>query len=374
VTAAAADRPRIAAPPRGLPRLLAGLDPEGRVDLDSHLERYGALPHLGAELIALVEESGLRGRGGGGFPAARKMAAVASHSGRSVVVVNAVEGESASGKDRALLRHLPQLVLDGAVLAAEAVGAQEAIVAVGGASEIEIAALASAITARARRGLDGRVRLRAVSAPRTFVAGEETALVRFLDGGPAKPTFTPPRPFERGIGGAPTLVHNAETLAHVALVARFGPGWFRELGSADEPGSAHVTLSGAVRRAGVYEIALGTTVEHVLERAGGASAPLRAVLVGGYFGGWLDSGTATGLPLLDAALSPHGAGLGARAIVALPADACGVVETARVARYLADESAGQCGPCVFGGIYSRLQATARGCLRRLTSYPNLTQD
>src|SRR5439155_24422709 len=139
-------------------------------------------------------------------------------------------------------------------------GARRAIVAVGGATEIEIAALASAIAARARYRLDGRVRLRVVSAPTAFVAGEETALVRFLDGGPAKPTFTPPRPFERGVGGAPTLVHNAETLAHVALAARFGPEWFRELGSADEPGSALVTLSGAVRRAGVYEIALGTTV------------------------------------------------------------------------------------------------------------------
>jgi NADH:ubiquinone oxidoreductase subunit F (NADH-binding) len=349
MTAATADRPRTAAPPRGLPRVLAGLGPDGRtIDLESHLDRYGAHPRLGLELIGMVEQSGLQGRGGGGFPAGRKMAAVASHGGRPVVVVNAVEGEPASGKDRALLRHLPHLVLDGAVLAAEAVGAREAIVAVGGATELEIAALSSAIAARARRRLDGRVRLRAASAPAAFVAGEETALVRFLDGGPAKPTFTPPRPFERGVGGAPTLVQNAETLAHVALIARFGPSWYRELGSEDEPGSALVTLTGAVARPGVYEFELGTTLEHLLAQAGGAAEPLRAVLVGGYFGGWLDAATALPLPLLDAALAPYGAALGARAIVALPADACGVVETARVARYLADESAVQCGPCVFG--------------------------
>lgn len=360
MTAAAAARPRTAAPPGVLPRLLGGLSPDGRaVDLDSHLDRYGAHPRLGPELIAVLGQSGLQGRGGGAFPVARKLAAVASRPGRPVVVVNAVEGEPASGKDRALIRHLPQLVLDGAVLAAEAVGAREAIIAIGGAPEIEIVSLTSAIAARARRRLDGRVRLRAVSVPNAFVAGEETALVRFLDGGPAKPTFTPPRPFERGVGGAPTLVQNVETLAHVALVARFGPDWFRELGTEDEPGSALVTLTGAVSRVGVYEIELGTTFEHMLGQGGGAAEPLRAILVGGYFGGWLDADVALRLPVLDAALAPHGAALGARAVVALPTDACGVVETARVARYLAGESAGQCGPCVYG-----LEAIA-GALGRL---------
>jgi NADH:ubiquinone oxidoreductase subunit F (NADH-binding) len=351
VTSAPAPRPRAVAAPRGLPRLFAGLAAGGEtVGLDAHLDRWGAHParQLGPDLIGLLEESGLRGRGGGGFPAGRKLAAVASRSGSAVVVVNAVEGEPTSGKDRALIRHLPHLVLDGAALVAEAAGAREALVAVGGASELEVAALTSAIGARARRRLDGRLRLRAVAAPRAFVAGEETALVRFLDGGPAKPTFTPPRPFERGVGGAPTLVQNAETVAHAALVARFGSGWFREVGTADEPGSALVSLTGAVARAGVYEIALGSTLGELLEQAGGASEPLRAFLVGGYFGGWLDAAAATPLRLLDSALAPHGAALGARAIVALPADGCGVVETARVARYLADESAGQCGPCVFG--------------------------
>jgi len=349
LSAAASDGLRLAALPRGLPRLLAGYGRDGRpVDLDSHLDRYGPQPRPGPGLIAVLEQSGLQGRGGGSFPTAQKMGAVASRPGRPVVVVNAVEGEPASGKDRALLRYVPHLVLDGAVLAAEAVGAREAIVALGGAPEIEIAALTSAIAARARRRLDRSVHVRAVSAPNAFVAGEETALVRFIDGGPAKPTFTPPRPFERGVGGAPTLVQNAETLAHVALIARFGPGWFRELGTVDEPGTALVTLSGAVSHSGIYEIELGTTLEQLVGQAGGAAEPLRAFVVGGYFGGWLDASAALPLPLLDAALAPHGAALGARAVIALPVDACGIVETARVARYLADESAGQCGPCVYG--------------------------
>ena len=348
MSAPAPERPPVAAP-RGLPRLLTGLGPDaGVVDLGAHLGRYGLPPRLGPDLIAVAEESGLRGRGGGGFPTGRKMAAVLSQPGRPVVVVNAVEGEPASGKDRALVRHLPHLVLDGAALAARAVGAREAVVAFGGATEIELAALSNAIAARAGYRLDGRVRLRAVSAPAAFVAGEETALVRFLNGGPARPTFTPPRPFERGVGGAPTLVQNAETAAHLALVARFGATWFRELGSTDEPGSALVTLTGAVEHPGVYEIELGSTVEQLLQQAGGTSERLGAFVVGGYFGGWLDAGTALPLPLLDAALAPHGVGLGARAIVAVPADACGLVETARVARFLADESSGQCGPCLYG--------------------------
>jgi NADH:ubiquinone oxidoreductase subunit F (NADH-binding) len=348
--------------PRGLPRLLEGLDHErSGVGLDAHLRRYGShgAARIGDSLIGLIAQSGLTGRGGAAFPAAKKMAAVVSRSGRPVVVVNAVEGEPASGKDRVLVRHVPHLVLDGAVLAAEALGARDAIVAVGGASELELAALNSAIDSRERRGIDGRVRLSAVAAPRAFVAGEETALVRFLNGGPAAPTFTPPRPFERGVGGAPTLVQNAETLAHVAQIARFGPAWFRELGSEDEPGSALFTVTGDVGRGGVYETPLGTQLGRLVDHAGGSTGELRAFVIGGYFGRWVDARTALELPLLDAALRPHGAALGGRAIVALPADACGVVETARVARYLADESAGQCGPCVHG-----LDAVA-GALARL---------
>jgi NADH:ubiquinone oxidoreductase subunit F (NADH-binding) len=318
-------------------------------------------------LIELVERSGLRGRGGAGFPTGRKLAAVASQGGRPVVVVNAAEGEPASSKDRMLVRYVPHIILDGAVLAAEAVGARRAIVALGG-SELELRALAAAIDARARRRVDRRVELVLVAVPRRFVAGEETALVRFLNGGPAKPTFTPPRPFERGVGGAPTLVQNAETLAHLALIARFGVEWFRELGTPDEPGSALVSLSGAVTRPGVYEIGLGTPLADLIRRAGGESEPMRAFLVGGYFGGWLDS-SQVDVPLSDAALMPLGARLGARAIVALPKEACGLVETARVARYLAAESAGQCGPCVNG-----LDAIAVGLVRLATGKGDSRDD
>lgn len=338
--------PRVS-PPASATRLLAGVG-DGP-SLAPHQQRWGELPAgLGErgrrDLVALVAASGLAGRGGGGFPTARKLEAVAAQRGESIVVANGVEGEPVSGKDAVLLAYVPHLVLDGAALAAKAVGAREAVIAVGRASR---ESAERAVAERRRAGLDRGVTLRVVAVPEGFVVGEETALVRYVDGGPAKPTFGP-RPFEQGVGGRPTLVQNVETLAHLALVARFGPRWFRAVGSQDEPGSALVTLSGAVRSEGVYEAPTDVRLDAVVAQAGGATHEVEAVLVGGYFGTWLPATTAFATPLSRAGLLTHGAAPGARAVVALPASACGLVETARVARWLAGESAGQCGPCVHG--------------------------
>jgi NADH:ubiquinone oxidoreductase subunit F (NADH-binding) len=343
--------PDTLAAPLGLPRLLASVRDDGRpASLEEHVRRYGPVHDAvdGADLVEIAEASGLRGRGGAGFPTGTKLRAVASQRGRPVVVVNGAEAEPASGKDRALLRAVPQLVLDGAVLALGAVGGREVIVALGGRAVSERHALLAAIAARARNGVDGRVSLRVVVAPDGFVSGEETALIQFLNGGPAKPTFTPPRPFERGVGGAPTLVQNVETLAHLALIARFGAGWFRELGTTTEPGTTLVTISGAVARPGIHEVARGTPLRQLLAAAGGATERISAYLIGGYFGTWFTEAAAGDLVLHDEDLARRGGGLGSGAVVALPASTCAVAEVARVARYLADESAGQCGPCVHG--------------------------
>ena len=341
---------RDAASPPVMPRLLAGVAGDDLPStLAEHLDVYGPLSPGGSiDLPALVEASGLRGRGGAGFPTGAKLRAVASRRGRPVVVANGAEGEPVSGKDKVLVRYVPHLVLDGAAAAARALGAREAIVAVSRSDSAGLDAIAAAINERRSRRLDDRVRLRAVAVPDGFVAGDETALVHFLNRGVAKPTFTPPLPFERGIGRAPTLVQNVETLAHLALIARFGPDWFRAVGTAEEPGSALVTISGAIAKPGVYEVALGTPLRDLLDQAGGVTEHVRAFLVGGYFGSWLESSDAADASLLEADLRPRGARLGARAIVLLPQSACGICETARVVRYLADSSAGQCGPCVHG--------------------------
>lgn len=320
-------------------RLLAGHRTPG---LAGHLARYGPLPRprSGASVIRQVEAAGLTGRGGGGFPTARKMRSVAESGRPAAVVVNAGEGEPLSGKDRLLLSLAPHLVLDGAVLAAYAVGAREVVVAAHGAA---VAAARAAVAERDR--LPG-VPLSVRSLPDRYVASEETALVNRLGGGEALPTYGP-RPFERGVGGRPTLVANAETYAHIALIARYGPEWFRACGTPDAPGTALFTVSGAVNRPGVVEAPLGTSLADLLLMAGGASEPLQAVLTGGYGGTWLPI-RQVHTPTTPAAFKAAGAALGPGIVVALPARACGVAESARVLRWLAGQTAGQCGPCVFG--------------------------
>ncbi len=292
-----------------------------------------------------VEASGLRGRGGAAFPTAVKLRAVAAGRGRPVVVVNGSEGEPASRKDRLLLATRPHLVLDGALAAAAAVGAQRIII---GIDEGEADAQASVQRAlQERRGERLLAAASIVSIPHRYVAGEERSLVRLIDGGPAIPSAAPPRPFERGVGGRPTLVQNVETLAHLGQIAAFGAAWFRGVGTEHEPGSRLVTVSGAVERPDVYEIASGTPIADLL-RAAGAEQDLSAILMGGYFGAWLDFERAADARMSDEDLRPFGAGLGSGVVIGFPSGACGVVESARVARWFARQSADQCGPCVHG--------------------------
>jgi NADH:ubiquinone oxidoreductase subunit F (NADH-binding) len=198
------------------------------------------------------------------------------------------------------------------------------------------------------------VPVRVATVPNRYVSGEETALVNLLNGGPAKPGFVPPRPFERGVHDRPTLIDNVETLAHLALIARYGSDWFQSLGTPATPGSMLVTMSGAVTRPGVVEAACGTTVGDLFSIAGGPTEPLSAVLLGGYFGTWYPPEAAWGHPV-DLTV-------GAGVIVAFPASACGLLEVARLARWLAGQSAGQCGPCVNGlpAIAGGVEALAQG--------------
>ena len=336
--------------PSGLPRLVA--DSTGTESLTAHAARVGAMPQIGGrrravDLIGIVDRSGLRGRGGSGFPTATKMRAVAAGRGPRVVIANGSEGEPASAKDALLLTSRPHLVLDGASLAAQAVHASEVIVAIDRNDARARVTIARALEERRVARVDP-IRIRVVDLPARYVAGEESALVHWVNGGDAKPTFVPPRPFERGVRGRATLIQNVETLAHLALIARFGPEWFRELGTATEPGTAIVTLGGAVTRPGVCEIAIGTTIREVVAAAGGPSEDVAAFLTGGYFGTWIRAESAWDLPLGHLELGRVGAAFGCGVVYALPAGACGLAETARVARYLAGESAGQCGPCVYG--------------------------
>ena len=332
---------RAATPADGLPRLLP-LVPGAPEDLGAHLARYERPAYRGGPglLIHGVKAAGLTGRGGAAFPVYRKLAIVAGARGRKVIVANGAESEPASRKDGLLLRAAPNLVLDGLQLAAEAIGASEAHLYLHPGSG---PAIGRALSQRAAAGLDW-LDVTMTEAPPRFLAGQESALVNRLGGGPALPTFVPPRVSERGLGGAATLVQNVETLAHLALIARYGPRWFRELGTDKEPGSMLTTVHQADGTSQVIEVEIGAPLSTLL-----ASGPLaQAVLIGGYHGTWLPMAQAASLTLDNATLNQRGAAVGAGVIAALPADRCGLVEAARVVRYLATESAGQCGPCLNG--------------------------
>ena len=367
-----------------LPRLLCGVPMKGAMGLREHLAVHGELPSGGSPsqrgapaLIDDVEAAGITGRGGAAFPTATKMRAVADAAGRGrrllfslsrrrpVVVVNAVEGEPASLKDKKLLEALPHLVLDGASLAAQALGADEVIVAVCERALDAHGGVAHAIAERPPE-LDAEVRWRLEKLPAAYVSGQESALVSFLSGREAKPTFTPPMPFEHGVRRRPTLVSNAETFGHLALIARHGADWFRELGTPLQPGSALLSISGPVVHPGVYEAEYGSSLASVIEAAGGLTAEVRAVLIGGYAGAWADWRDLDALALSNEELAPYGASVGTGVIALLSADACGLAETTRVARWLASESAGQCGPCVFGlgALASTLEQVLSGTAQR----------
>ncbi len=325
-----AGRPRLPGPAdRLLPRLLPA---DGRpAGLPAHLALHGAPPYRGGPgpLIAELRESGLTGRGGAAFPVHRKLAAVAAAGNRPLVVANGAESEPLSVKDKTLLRYSPHLVLDGLQLAAEAAGARRAVLYLHEDLPLH-GFLGELAFERRQNGLD-RAEVDLVLAPPRFLSGQETAVVNVLNGGPALPAFTPPRAFERGVGGRPTLVQNVETLAHLALIARYGAAWFRGLGTSAEPGSMLASIRQADGSPAVIEAAIGTPLRDLV----GLGDHVQAVLVGGYHGTWLPAGQAGQLSLSNAALRPAGAAAGAGVLAALPAGSCGLAETARVARYLA---------------------------------------
>jgi NADH:ubiquinone oxidoreductase subunit F (NADH-binding) len=354
------------------PRLLARpADGSPPARLATHLRVHGPLPRaelLGRKgagrLIQAAELAGLRGRGGAGFPTGVKMAAVckAGHPKRPpVVVANGCEGDPTSGKDRLLLRVAPHLVLDGIALAVHAVGADEATLCVHRGDPL-VEHLERAIAERT----EDPVRVRVVAVPARYVSSESSALVNFLTSGDARPTAGPPRPSEQGVHGRPTLVDNVETLAHLALIARHGPDWFRARGTDESPGTTLVTIGGVVRGPGVYEIDLGTPIGRVLPLAGGTSVSAQALLLGGVGGSWLPMPSAVDLELSHEGCAAGGSGMGVASLVALPDTACGVRATALMIRHLAGESAGQCGPCMLElpAIADDLDAAAVGRMDR----------
>lgn len=317
----------------GEPRLMK---PTDGFDLRAHLAVHGPLPALDrAQLLALVESARLTGRGGAGFPLATKLRSL--RAGRPIVVVNAAEGEPVSAKDYALLSRHPHLVLDGAAVLAGAIRARRVLIAVS-----DSALLSALEPVLAQRPDASRFELRLV--PDRFITGEARALVAALNGGAAVPPGRRVLPTEHGVQGRPTLLSNAETFAQLAVLVRLGAAGFGSVGTPQEPGTALLTVTGAVANPGVLEIPLGTTLGAVATAVG--ALPSQAVVVGGYHGAWLPPSPA--LVLSRAGLASVGGTLGAGVLIFVGEQTCPLAELARVAEWLAGESAKQCGPCTFG--------------------------
>ena len=320
-----------------MPRLFAAAGP----GLADSRIRFGELPEVvGPKLISELERAGLSGRGGAGFPTPRKLAAI--HGTKPVVIGNGAEGEPLSHKDAVLLSRAPHLVLDGLQAAAEAVGAHKVHLYL---HKNAVPTAEKALAERRAAGID-RHPITLTTAPDTFVAGEESAAIHHVEGGPALPRDRTVVSAVSGVNGRPTLVNNVETLAHIGLIARFGADWFRSVGDAVDPGSMLITLSGALANSGVIEVPTGVLLTDVLVRSG-ATEPrsLRAILIGGYHGSWIPTKALEGLRLSRASLKTVGASPGAGIIHALAPNVCGLARTAQIAEYLAGESARQCGPC-----------------------------
>lgn len=306
------------------------------------------------DIVEAIASSGLRGRGGAGFPAGFKWKAVAAEeSDEKFVVANGAEGEPGCFKDRHLMLNRPHLVVAGAILACYAVGAHKGYIYIHHEAEDCMASIAGALREAHELGLLGENVLgtgRAIDvvphvAGVGYVAGEETAVLQFIEGKPAKPKAKPPYPTHKGLWGKPTLVNNIETLSNVEPIVREGAAWYRSIGTADTVGTLLLSLNG-VKRPGVYEVAAGTPLKEAIFDLGGGpvAGKVKAVLPGGYAASFL---TAEDLDvaLEFGAMKECGSLLGAAAIHVFDDSLCMVEVARKVMKFFAAETCGQCFPC-----------------------------
>ncbi len=343
----------------GQARMTAGLNRVDRIDLATQYEVFGSMPRLTADqLISMTQQVDLRGRGGAAFPVSRKVKSVLETARRRkrkpVVLVNGTEGEPGSAKDRMLMLRSPYLVLGGALATAWALQAPEIVI---GVTRSDVA---RSLSAAAQAAPDLRRLVRVVQVPDRFVSGEGGALVNALNGKPALPPGRKVLPSDYGVDDRPTLLSNAETYAQIAVLAMLGPEGFASTGTADEPGTYLLTVSGSAERPAVVEVPAGIPLGEVLDLC--VAAPYEGVLVGGFHGMWLPTETAYNTPVSRAGLTSVGGVLGAGVVLALGDGTCPLGEVARVAGYLAGQSSGQCGPCKLGlpSIARALTALADG--------------
>ena len=306
----------------------------------------------GDAVLSTIIDSGLRGRGGAGFPTGSKWKSVVANKPPGeplTVIVNAAEGEPGTWKDHAILRADPYRVLEGALIAALTVGADRVVVATKEAFTEEVARLRSAIDELAASDLPGGIALELVEGPSSYLFGEETGLLEVVEGRPPLPRVSVP--WQQGVEvNEPTLINNVETLANVPAIVLHGPAWFREHGTEESPGTFVATLTGQVNTAGVVEVALGTTLRWLIEEAAGGVQGDHVIAV-------LNGSATAPIPVadLDTPLTYEdmkgiGSALGSASFIVLDDTTDVAAVAAGVARFLAVESCGQCTPCKTEGL------------------------
>lgn len=328
----------------------------GRVDPESIASARAAGSYEGLakaralspeEATAQVLESGLQGRGGAYFPAGRKWQGARAHPRPRYLVVNFEEGEPGVFKDRYLVENDPHLLVEGLLIAAHAMEAERVYVYVNGEANLAARRLEGALAQAREAGLLGEVEVEVRRGAGGYVCGEESVILSSIEGERAVPRLRPPLPVDRGLWGRPTVINNVETLANLPFIFREGVAAFRSVGTEQAPGTKVLCVSGAVRRPGVYEVALGTPLRAVLYDLSGGPRPgrtLRAAVCGGPSGGLLPAAKFD-TPLLGGPLDPGGAALGAGGIVALDETLPLREVVYHLTAYNAAESCGKCTPC-----------------------------
>jgi NADH:ubiquinone oxidoreductase subunit F (NADH-binding)/NAD-dependent dihydropyrimidine dehydrogenase PreA subunit len=334
----------------------SGMDP---LDLEGYLAAGGFAAYQKCvsemqplEVVELIEASGLRGRGGAGYPTGTKWREVAAESGAErFVICNGDEGDPGAFMDRLTLESFPFRVLEGMAIAAYAVGARSGFLFIRTEYPLAIRRVAAALEACRERGIFGeRFSLEISESAGAFVCGEETALIAAMEGRRANPRLRPPYPAEQGLRGMPTLVNNVETLATVPWIVRNGPSAFRSMGTQGSPGTKTFALAGKILRGGLIEVPMGMSIRRIVEEIGGGiqgEKKLKAVQIGGPSGGCIPESLAD-LPVDFESLTEAGAMMGSGGMVVLDETDCMV----DVARYFMSftqrESCGKCAPCRVG--------------------------
>lgn len=322
------------------PRLLSGIG--GGPSLAAHRQVWPEPVHLQArQLLTLMHHTEIRGRGGAGFPFARKLQTVIESGKRRVVIVNGSEGEPGSAKDSGLLLTAPHLVLDGAELVARALNVDHIRIML----PLERSAIRPAVEA-AIDERDDDLEWEVFQTEGGFVGGAAKAVIELMEGRENLPVTSWQPDAVKGFKGKPTLLSNAETYAQVAALVALGPSGYAQEGTVEEPGTTLLTVAGDGPGGVVLEVPFGARLAAVLERCG--YDPDVTALMGGYHGAWLPPHEVSRRRISRSDLAQAGATLGAGIILPLDHDACPVVLTARIVEYLAGQSAQRCGPCRMG--------------------------